>query len=154
MRVTPMEFDPKKHRCYKCTYLAMVGEFACCNYFEVTGRLRTWPDGKDGPKVPNGGPYDPCYAYKKRKGRGFSAVPPLPEFEPEQQKPEKKKDLRAGVKCSWDFEKAKALYLDGMMPRKIAEVVGTDAATITRYAQRYGWTLERNFRREEKGGGK
>ena len=149
-RVAPMEFDPKKHRCYRCKYLTMVGEFACCNYFEVTGKLRTYPKGRNGPHIPGGGPFDPCYAYECRKGRGFDAVPPFPEHPPEPER-EKKPDLRVGVKCAWDFEKAKALYMDGMKPKQIAEAVGTDAKTIIRYVQRYGWKIERQNRKAGSG---
>ena len=145
-----MDNDPKTHRCYKCKYLTMVGEFACCNYFEVTGKLRTYPEGKNGPHIPGGGPRDPCYAYQRRKGRGFSAVPPFPERAPEPEPEEKKADLRAGIRCKWDFEKAKALYMQGMKAKAIAEIVGTDAATIIRYTQRYGWYIEKTGGKKKK----
>lgn len=143
-----MEHDPKKHRCWKCKHLTMVGEFACCNYFENTGKLRTYPNGRNGPHVPGGGPYDPCYAYERAK-RGLNTVPPFPETrEPEQT--EEKKDLRRGVKCSWDYEKAKQMYMDGVKISVIAKAVGADVKTLSRYQLRYGWNAERKNRKAEK----
>lgn len=131
---------PSEHRCYKCEHLAMAGEVAICNYFENTGKLRTYPDGPEGPRI-RFSATEPCPCYKKAKN-GLSVVPPQSERKREAPKPEDKTDLRRGVRCDFDYEKAKAMYLAGAKIQEIADAVKTDKKNITKYATRYGWRLD------------
>lgn len=132
-----------EHPCWKCEHLTMAGEFAVCNYFENTGKLRTYPEGPDGPRR-KFSLTEPCPCYQRAK-RGLNAVPPIPK----QKKEEPKKDLRKGVRCTWDYEKAKSLYLNGMSAQKVAKEVGTTTEQISKYACRYGWRLDPNFKKRK-----
>lgn len=130
---------PSEHRCYKCAHLTMAGEVAICNYFENTGKLRTYPDGPDGPRR-RFSATEPCPCYKRAKN-GLSVVPPVPEKSRDKPK-EEKPDLRRGVRCDFDYEKARKMYLAGASIQEIAEAVGTEKKNITKYATRYGWRLD------------
>ena len=130
---------PSEHRCYKCAHLAMAGEVAICNYFENTGKLRTYPDGPEGPRI-RFSATEPCPHYNRAKN-GLSVVPPLSEKSQDKPK-EEKTDLRCGVRCDFDYEKARKMYLAGSSIQEIAEAVGTEKKNITKYATRYGWRLD------------
>lgn len=132
---------PSEHRCWKCAHLVMAGEYAICNYFENTGKLRTYPEGKDGPRN-RFSATEPCQFYKRAK-RGLNTVPPLPELFDEKKNAEAERvDLRKGVRCGFDYEKARKMYLAGAPIGEIAETVGTDKHNISKYASRYGWRLD------------
>ncbi len=130
--------DPTKHRCYHCYYLTMAGEFAVCNYFEMTGKLRTWPEGRYGPKIENGSWNTPCYCYKPAKN-GFEKVPEFWEPKKPKAKAPEKTDKRKGPRCKWDYDKALGLFMEGKTLREVAQAVGTAEINVRRYAERYGW---------------
>lgn len=134
--------DKSKHRCYHCKYLTVAGEFAVCNYFEMTGKLRTWPQGRYGPKVENGSWDTPCYCWEKAR-RPFEQVPEfraaVPKDRPKPKKEPEKKDGRKGPRCKWDYDKALGLYMEGKTLAECARAVGTAAINVQRYAERYGW---------------
>lgn len=130
---------PSEHRCWKCAHLKLCGEYAVCNYFENTGKLRTYPEGPNGPRTKFSAT-EPCPCYKKAK-HGLNIVPPQPEW-PTAIKKEEKTDLRRGVRCGFDYEKARAMYLSGAPIQEIADAVGTNKRNITTYATRYGWRMD------------
>lgn len=139
---------PSEHRCWKCAHLTMCGEYAVCNYFENTGKLRTWPEGPNGPWVRNS-PTEPCPCYKRAKnGHGLNVVPALSSSYKE--KPKEKTDLRKGPRCDWDYEKAKQMYMNGASIQEIAEAVGTEKGNISKYAYRYGWRMEADYKKRDK----
>lgn len=125
----------KDHPCYKCSYLVTAGELTMCGYFEKTGKLRSWPDGKNG-KMRKFSWTEPC-PEKIYDARATSRVPPFPEWMKKKEEP--KPDKRKGLRCSWDWETAKQLYAEGVPIKEIAERVGGKPAVIYNYATRYEW---------------
>lgn len=135
--------DNKKHRCYRCGYLVDCGAFVCCGYLEQTGKPRSFPED-GGAQIP-WSETEKCPHYKRKKGKWFTDVPPGPgkphKTEPEAP-PEPKIDRRKGLRTSWDYEKAKRLYLEGVPPARIAEIVGCKVSTLRGYIYRYDWIAQ------------
>lgn len=121
-----------------------------CGYFEKTGRLRTFPEGKDGPRRKMSWT-EPC-PVKIYDSRATSRVPPFPEWM-KNRDGEPKVDKRKGLRCSWDWETAKRMYAEGVSVREIAEAVGGKPAVIYNYAMRYEWPRGR-MKKQNKGEGK
>lgn len=136
--------DNKKHRCYRCLYLADAGMYVCCGYIEKTGMPRSFPDGAGGKQIP-WSDTEKCPHYKPARGRWFKDVPPgpgEPPFKPQEQAPEPKEDLRKGIKAAWDYDKAFALYKEGKHPREIAKAVGCKLTILLGYINRYDWPTQ------------
>lgn len=127
----------KDHPCYKCTYLVTAGELTMCGYFEKTGKLRSWPDGKNG-KQRKFSWTEPC-PEKVYDPTATSRVPPFPEWLKKKDEQTPKIDKRKGLRCSWNYEKAKRLYAEGVPIKEIAEAVGGKPQVIYNYAIRYEW---------------
>lgn len=127
----------KDHPCYKCSYLVTAGELTMCGYFEKTGKLRSWPDGKNG-KQRKFSWTEPC-PEKVYDPTATSRVPPFPEWLKKKDEQTPKIDKRKGLRCSWNYEKAKQLYIDGVPIKEIAEAVGGKPQVIYNYAIRYEW---------------
>jgi hypothetical protein len=134
----------EQHRCYKCVHLALCGEYTICNYFENTGKLRTFPNGRDGPHEA-GSDTKPCPHYERNTKR--NALKTVPPFREEKKAAEEKTDRRKGVKVTWDIEKAKQMYLSGQYSAKeIAAVIGVKEHTIACARYRYQWNLEKTVK--------
>ena len=138
-----MANDKKKHRCYRCAYLADCGVFVCCGYLEQTGKPRSFPEG--GGKQIRWSDTEKCPHYKRKKGKWFTDVPPGPgKPHPTEPEPpaEPKIDRRKGLRTSWDYEKAKQMYHDGIPSKEIAEAVGCKVGVLRNYIYRYEWASE------------
>lgn len=135
--------DKREHRCYRCAYLADCGAFVCCGYLEQTGKPRSFPEG--GGKQIRWSDTEKCPHYKRKKGRWFKDVPPGPgkprKTEPEPP-PEPKIDRRKGSRVSWDYKKAREMYLSGVPLKDIPEAVGCTIDALRNYIYRYDWSSE------------
>lgn len=135
----------ESHRCYKCVHLAVCGDTTLCNYFENTGKLRTFPMGPNGPHEA-GSDTAPCPHYRRNNRR--SAVKTVPPFRTEKRIEEPKADGRRKIRVTWDVEKAKALYLQGESYRSIAEKTGGTESAIRSAVTRYGWKDEKTTKKD------
>lgn len=148
--------DKKEHRCYRCGYLEDCGAFVCCGYLEQTGKPRSFPE--DGGEQIPWSDTEPCPHYKPKRGRWFKDVPPGPgTVKSREPPPPPKIDRRRGIRTSWDYEKAKRLYLEGMPQKKIAEIVGCKVSVLRNYIYRYEWKTQAGIdkaKEKEAGDGK
>lgn len=149
--------DKKKHRCYRCSYLADCGDLVCCGYMEQTGKPRSFPEG--GGKQIRWSDTEPCPYYKPKRGRWFKDVPRGPGIVSHEPPPpqQPKIDRRKGIRTSWDYEKAQKMYFEGVPPKQIAEAVGCKLAVLRNYIARYDWPGQAGIdraREKEAGDGK
>lgn len=140
-----MSGGTKGHRCYGCKYIQLLnGSYPICGYFDVTGNLRSYENGKRIPWSDT----EPC-KHKIMAKRPHGYVPYGPELEKAAEKAEKlaaaqKKKNRSHAKQGrepiWDAEYAHELYKRGFARQEICKIMAPlSGSTLASFALTHNW---------------
>ena len=145
--------------CRGCQYLGLCGISACCDYIEMTGKVRPCPAGEQCTVkilLPGKWPTEAQHNAEiqklqstmrqstlerlgqKAKLRQKEYVRDLSYDEVQDDTPKKR-----GRRLSWDSEYGKRLYLDGFTANQVSYIMDVPLGRVSAFVRRYNLTDER-----------